>query len=1177
MIFTWKKIILSSIIYSPYELVNGHGYMYSPRSRNWVAHQDGTDSWSGEGSAGTPVKEYCYHCLNNKAANEICGTGNSGNYDEWLDINGDPIPWNSQATYTEGEIITVKSYLSTNHGGHEDLFVCPDGSSSTQECLEANPLEYIDSNHGAPRDVKYPGRGYYSNEVEFEMRYKLPMGVTGDKVMLQWRYVTGNSCMSPGYCCHNDDDYFDLYQNVSSWKRANAALCTYPLDPTGATGTGKPELFWNCAEITILPSNGQPTTPSPVPPVQSPVTAPSPSNGVGCCSRDFKNCNQQLEGWCSESKENCEGSCMKWWLPNGAIEGCTARYEQCSSDAECCGPLECKAGMCELSGLNYPTSTSAPMSAPSPVNPSPPTAMPVSSGNFCCSQNIKDCITWCGTTEDECINCGQDVFWIEEPQFSCEARWEACTNNFDGCCPGLTCDGDEYYAQCKYEPPSPTTPTDSPKTPPPTTTSPVQTPPTTSPVQTPTSKAPTVTGAPGPQPVLSCSDGEGKTTWEALQAMESITYEVSQMPYVLAAVASGGAAGDGSYVVSESQAYAVLTAGLTILSMEENDTNYDEAKLKFEGYFNGWREMCRNSSPPPCQSPTYCDGGSSACLPGWKHLADFSAVEGTGAAPDGDEDAIVGMIIAVKAVESDSVLPSWYDEVRDWADRSCTQFLQDNTVLSSSSSHRLVKLGSCWGGWGSDGNNPSYHAPGHYRMMRDFQASIESRSYSLPSYVNSETWNMVIDTSYKFLETTQCPDTGLVPNWALVKEVNSQTLAKQEGSFSGSGTPQYEFGAEASRTIWRVAFDAAAYPQESASQSGAFLAPLYGKLVENFNPTPMNGWEYFGENSLQACSPIVSNVFGSWHWNYFISAPVFSSLVGEMSSEYFTGKSFDQQTMINAACDRVSDTANQGYYPLSWQVIAQMTLNGEVAKAGAFFNEPTESPTKAPTIPEGCYSINYMDCLPAEISNHDFCNKIWLPAGAQDNCVPLGGQCSNVLSCCGPAECVGTNGDTSCLPPADTPNTSSPTKAPSSSAPSSSCIHCSNVASSYMIKNGKDCTAVNLADKCTKKDSWISSKLCQLSCYDVGLGYEGDVCCNGNISSPTKAPSSSAPSSSCIHCDNVAPNYMIQNGKDCTAVNLANKCTKKYSWISSKFCQLSCYDSGLGYEGDVCCNGEAVN
>jgi len=994
--------------------------MYSPRSRNWVAHQDGTDSWSGEGSAGTPVKEYCYHCLNHKKANEICGTGNSGNYDEWLDINGDPIPWNSQATYIEGEIITVKSYLSTNHGGHEDLFVCPDGSSSTQECLEANPLEYIDSNHGAPRDVKYPGRGYYSNEVEFEMRYKLPMGVTGDKVMLQWRYVTGNSCMSPGYCCHDDDDYFDLYQNVSSWKRANAALCTYPLDPTGATGTGKPELFWNCAEITILPSNGQPTTP-PVPsptlapvanPISPPVAAPTPS-GVGCCSRDFKNCNQQLEGWCSESKENCEGSCMKWWLPNGAVGGdCIARYEGCSSAGSCCGPLICKQGQCTLDSPNYPTKTTAPAPTPSPVAP---------------------------------------------------------------------------------------------------------------------------TNAPVSQPALLCSTGSGKSTWEALQAMESITHEVSQTPYILSAVASGGAAGDGSYVVSESQAYGVLTAGFTILSMEENDTNYNEAKRKFEGYFNGWRQMCRNSAPAPCQNPSYCDGGSSPCLPGWKHLADFSEVEGTGAAPDGDEDAIVGMIIALKAVESDSMRPSWYDEVRDWADRSCTQFLQDNTVVSSSGLHRLVKLGSCWGGWGSDGNNPSYHAPGHYRMMRDFQASIDSRSYTLPSYVNSETWNMVIDTSYKFLETTQCPETGLVPNWALVREVNSQTLAKQSGSFSGSGTPQYEFGAEASRTLWRVAFDAAAYPEESASQSGAFLDPLYKKLVENFDANPGNGWEYFGDDSLEACSPIVSNVFNSWQWNYFISAPVFSTLVGKIKSEYFTGKSFDQQTMINAACGRVSDTANQGYYPLSWQVIAQMTLNGEVAKAGALFQgppqvNPTKSPTlspvqpitpepsKAPTIPEGCYSINYKDCLPDVASGDEFCNKIWLPTGAKNNCASLGSQCaSNQASCCEPAECFAESGYAICVPPSD--STSTPTKAPASQSPSLSafppsdstsiptkapvsqsptlpaCIVCDDEPTSGMKKKGKSCTDINLKKKCNKNASWIKKGYCQLSCYNEGLGYVGDVCC----------------------------------------------------------------------------------
>ena len=575
---------------------------------------------------------------------------------------------------------------------------------------------------------------------------------------------------------------------------------------------------------------------------------------------------------------------------------------------------------------------------------------PTGTGDYCCSQNFRDCVTWCGLKQNECESCDQDVFWIEKPTDTCKPRYESCTGNPESCCHGLTCVGDQYYSQCKYKqlpPTNPLTPTASPIVSPPTTTAPTK---------NPTTYAPTLTPKPGS--LFSCSKGKGQSTWDSLRAMESITKVVTSSPHVLAVVSSGGAAGDGKHVVSESQAYGVLSAGLTLMSMEENDENYDAAKLKFQGYFNGWRQMCRKSAPAKCQNPVYCDNGTMPCLPGWKHLSDFSDVVGTGSAPDGDEDAIVGMIIALKAVQSDSVVPMWYDEVSKWADQSCTQFLQDNTVLSESGSHRLLKLGSCWGGWESDGNNPSYHAPGHFRMMRDFQASIKNRSYTLPSYVNEDSWNNVIDTSYKFFKTTQCPGTGLVPNWALVKEINSQTLVKNTGSFSGSGTPQYEFGAEASRTIWRVAFDAAAYPEESAAQSGAFLSPLHAKLVENFNPTPLNGWEHFGEDSLKACSPIVKNVFGSWQWNYFISAPVFSALVAGFRTESLSHKTFDQQTMVDVACDKVSKTSNLEYYPLSWQVLAQMTLNGEVAKAGGAFHTQapqanptttTQAPTEVPT------------------------------------------------------------------------------------------------------------------------------------------------------------------------------------------------------------------------------------
>ena len=53
-------------------------------------------------------------------------------------------------------------------------------------------------------------------------------------------------------------------------------------------------------------------------------------------------------------------------------------------------------------------------------------------------------------------------------------------------------------------------------------------------------------------------------------------------------------------------------------------------------------------------------------------------------------------------------------------ERLFPRFYLSSTVSSSSGAHRIVKLGSCWGGWGNQGQNPSYHAPGVYRMCRNY-------------------------------------------------------------------------------------------------------------------------------------------------------------------------------------------------------------------------------------------------------------------------------------------------------------------------------------------------------------------------------------------------------------------------------------------------------------------------
>jgi hypothetical protein len=122
------------------------------------------------------------------------------------------------------------------------------------------------------------------------------------------------------------------------------------------------------------------------------------------------------------------------------------------------------------------------------------------------------------------------------------------------------------------------------------------------------------------------------------------------------------------------------------------------------------------------------------------------------------------MIIAVKAFEN-KTKPSWYDDLRKWADASCTAFLNYNTVVDATSPHRIVKLGSCWGGWGSNGNNPSYHSPGSYKVMRDFHVAFPAsdRDYTLPNFGSGTLkghWDQLIATSYASVSALQCPEQG---------------------------------------------------------------------------------------------------------------------------------------------------------------------------------------------------------------------------------------------------------------------------------------------------------------------------------------------------------------------------------------------------------------------------------
>jgi len=126
--------------------------------------------------------------------NNVCGMDQGwpdNDYDLWLDTQGNPMPWISQATYNPGDTIQVDIFLTAHHKGHFEIKGCPLGRESSQECFDAYPLEFVeDLLYGMPKDPANPSRGYlHGTEPRLKMQFKLPAGLVGEQVLLQVRTV----------------------------------------------------------------------------------------------------------------------------------------------------------------------------------------------------------------------------------------------------------------------------------------------------------------------------------------------------------------------------------------------------------------------------------------------------------------------------------------------------------------------------------------------------------------------------------------------------------------------------------------------------------------------------------------------------------------------------------------------------------------------------------------------------------------------------------------------------------------------------------------------------------------------------------------------------------------------------------------------------------------------------
>jgi hypothetical protein len=148
-----------------------------------------------------------------------------------------------QAQYSQGQVIEVDVVLTAHHMGHFEFSACPieTGGVATASCLEKYPLEFVsDPLYGAPKDTNYPYRAYiappaYSKTDSvgtfYRFQLKLPDNLSGNLVLLQWHYLTANSCTYAGYSTYPYPKEWGTFQT-------GTGICdSIPPDGRGLPGT----------------------------------------------------------------------------------------------------------------------------------------------------------------------------------------------------------------------------------------------------------------------------------------------------------------------------------------------------------------------------------------------------------------------------------------------------------------------------------------------------------------------------------------------------------------------------------------------------------------------------------------------------------------------------------------------------------------------------------------------------------------------------------------------------------------------------------------------------------------------------------------------------------------------------------------------------------------------------
>lgn len=314
---------------------HSHGMMCEPRHRAAYLNNQKCETQTSVGRSGP--RDYCGHCLNGGGTGTVGGNIKNG-WTKYDPINnpqeslsraglcGDPLGNNDHmlggkfmqfednlvpivGLYKKNKYIDIRIEIDTNHNGYFEFFLCnldrcksrdlevrcfEEGHCHRLERMKSNKCEKssIDTTQECgPIDKSrsdYKGRFYVPCRKTAHvgvhliggknktMRYKLPKNLICKHCVLQWYWVTANSCNPPG-----QKEYFAHYDNPfgTTCPSDGGGLGAHNPALADCGGDKVPEEFWSCADIQIRKGNKKQVDVT-IAPDPSPSASPSTTTGA---------------------------------------------------------------------------------------------------------------------------------------------------------------------------------------------------------------------------------------------------------------------------------------------------------------------------------------------------------------------------------------------------------------------------------------------------------------------------------------------------------------------------------------------------------------------------------------------------------------------------------------------------------------------------------------------------------------------------------------------------------------------------------------------------------------------------------------------------------------------------------------------------------------------------------